>query len=152
MPFDVSRLTSVIMSSYTLPGGTPLHLHLHSAQQKCCVAALGGPVAGHRRCRLSSGTKCFARHSSVSRRRNVQLCPASYQVYTRTLGRQSAALSASVPLTLVRLRCRPRQKCPQHFINMLHLSNVQWRGHMQACLICMSKPLPECPQRGISGN
>ncbi|KAL3144719.1 hypothetical protein ABBQ38_001843 [Trebouxia sp. C0009 RCD-2024] len=72
-------LRSVTMSSYMLPGGTSLHLRLCSNQQKSCVRTPANPSAGHRHGRLSSGTACFPRHSSVSRRQKIQLCPASYQ-------------------------------------------------------------------------
>lgn len=41
---------------------------------------------------------------------------------------------------------RPRQKRLQQPFEMLVLSSALWRGPMQVCLTCMSRPLPECTQ------
>lgn len=134
------------MGCHILPAGPSLYLRAHAGQHKCCLGAQASPFAGHRRCRLPSGTACFARNSSVKRRREVQLRPASYQVYIAAALRIQlfdCLFTKKVPLNTCCLPCSHRQKHLHKSGKMLLLSSIRWRVHMQACQTCTARSLSD---------
>lgn len=68
------------MTSQIITVGAPAHLRPHASQHKALQSSICSQFAGQDRCKLLSGSACFARRRCVEPARGSQLLPVSYQV------------------------------------------------------------------------